>query len=109
MSRDDIAEASSLAVSIMGAYKWILREGGDTEHFNQIVEEKAMEMLEEDFIDAFRVVARELFFESKYMRDVLWKIISTADENAVECSGCSKAKCGDFMHHCSGCHDANCG
>ena len=43
------------------------------------------------------------------MRDVLWKIISTADENAVECSGCSKAKCGDFMHHCSGCHDANCG
>ena len=33
----------------MGAYKWILREGDDAEHFNRIVEKKAMEMLEEDF------------------------------------------------------------
>ena len=65
----------------MGAYKWILREGDEAEHFNRIVEKKAMEMLEEDFIDAFRVVARELFFESKFMRDVLWKII--ARPNAV--------------------------
>ena len=95
MSGDDIAEASSLAASIMGAYKWILREGDEAEHFNRIVEKKAMEMLEEDFIDAFRVVARELFFESKFMRDVLWKIISTADENAVEGTSSSIEPC-DF-------------
>jgi hypothetical protein len=85
---EDIEENTRLAASIMGAYDSVLGEMDDVsvvgemedvQRFNEIIEENAIEMYQDDNYDAFRIVARELFFESKHMRDVLYKMINMAD------------------------------
>ena len=120
---EDIEENARLAASIMGAYNSVLGETEDVERFNEIIEENAIEMYQDDNYDAFRIVARELFFESsKYMRDVLYKMINMADAqdfcrdcalgvdfDNIYCIDCDKSKCwncafkdGNYMMICSG-------
>ena len=122
INSEDIEENARLAASIMVACNSVVGEIEDVNRFNDIIEENAIEMYQDDNYDAFRIVARELFFESKLMRDVLYQMINMADAqdfcrdcalgvdfDNISCIDCDKSKCwdcafkdGNFMMTCSG-------
>lgn len=103
---EDIEENARLAASIMGAYKSVVGELVDVGRFNEIIEENAIEMYQDDNYDAFRIAARELFFESNYMRDVLYKMINMADEQDF-CRDCALGV-EDDNFYCIDCHKSKC-
>jgi len=57
---EDIEENARLAASIMGAYNSVLGETENVERFNEIIEENAIEMYQNDNYDAFRIASSRL-------------------------------------------------